>query len=166
MRPVWEIDGEDVEKLQGDSPSFVRFLNALLSVHAYEGRLPDSAVSLNQKDMEGDGGVDAVISQAILASLDPTGRFERSNLLAVQGKSDGEHQGQGPEGGRGRPRKLLSIRRSINPTHAGWSSRATVTASASPTTCPIRRRSNGRAGSWPPPERLIPTPRALRPHRL
>jgi len=75
MKPVWEIDGEDVEKLQGDSPGFVRFLNALLSFHAHEGHLPDSAVSLNQNDTEGDGGVDAVISQAILPSLDPTDRF-------------------------------------------------------------------------------------------
>ena len=75
MRPVWEIDGEDVENLQGDSTGFVRFLNALLGFHADAGRLPDSAVHLNQKDTEGDGGVDAVITLAISSGLDPTGRF-------------------------------------------------------------------------------------------
>ena len=75
MRPIWEIDGEDVENLQGDSTGFVRFLNALLGFQADAGRLPDSAVHLNQKDTEGDGGVDAVITRAISSGLDPTGRF-------------------------------------------------------------------------------------------
>ena len=75
MKPVWEIDGADVLRFQGDSPGFVRLLNSLLASQAHDAGLPDASVRLNQKDTEGDGGVDAVVDQAIPASRDPTGRF-------------------------------------------------------------------------------------------
>ena len=76
MKPVWEIDGSDVQILQGDSARFVRFLNAVLSFQASAGHLPIYAVHLNQKDPEKDGGVNAVVIQGIAAERDPTGWFQ------------------------------------------------------------------------------------------
>ena len=75
MKPVWEIDGDDVALLQGKSPDFVRFLNALLTFQAHEARVSDTFIHLNQKDSEGDGGVDAAIDQPIRFESDPTDRF-------------------------------------------------------------------------------------------
>jgi hypothetical protein len=75
VKPIWIIDGEDVTRLQGDSAGFVRLLNALLSQQAHAEGLPDTSLRLNQKDTEGDGGVDAVVDTPIAADRDPTGRF-------------------------------------------------------------------------------------------
>ncbi|MGP0067421.1 MAG: hypothetical protein ACLQGP_27975 [Isosphaeraceae bacterium] len=75
MKPIWIIDGEDVTRIQGDSVGFVRLLNALLSQQSHVGGLPDASLRLNQKDTEGDGGVDAVVDAAIAPERDPTGRF-------------------------------------------------------------------------------------------
>jgi hypothetical protein len=99
MKPVWEIDGDDVAMLQGNSPEFVRFLNELLSLQAHDAKLPDVCVHLNQKDNEADGGVDAVVDQAIPPNRDPTGRFSvptcwqfraRPAAKAVTGKKGGQ----------------------------------------------------------------------------
>jgi hypothetical protein len=77
MKPVWRIDGDDFGLLQGNSAGFVRILNALLSHQAHSvGKIPLSAIHLNQKDMEGDGGVDAAIDQALSPERDPTGWFD------------------------------------------------------------------------------------------
>ena len=73
MKPYWRIDGSDIDSFQGDSPGFVRLLNALLAHQAAAGGVPQTAVHLNLKDNEPDGGVDAVIDSAI--PRDPTGRF-------------------------------------------------------------------------------------------
>lgn len=75
MRPYWQIDGEDLYPLQGTSPGFVRFLNALLRHQAIFGGVPDAAIHLNQKDNEPDGGVDAAIEQPVPPERDPTARF-------------------------------------------------------------------------------------------
>src|SRR5262245_63117348 len=44
MKPVWEIDGDDVATLQGNSPDFVRFMNALLGFHASRAGLPSASI--------------------------------------------------------------------------------------------------------------------------
>ena len=83
MKPIWIIDGEDVTRIQGDSVGFVRLLNALLSQQSHVGGLPDASLRLNQKDTEGDGGVDAVVDAAIGAGTRSHRALCRSHLLAV-----------------------------------------------------------------------------------
>jgi hypothetical protein len=75
MRPYWQIDGEDIYQFQGNSPGFVRFLNALLRHQALFGGVPEAAIHLNQKDNEPDGGVDAAIERPIPPERDSTARF-------------------------------------------------------------------------------------------
>src|SRR5262249_4454397 len=74
MKPYWQIDGEDIYQLQGNSPGFVRFLNALLRNQAVFGGGSDASIHLNQKDNDPDGGVDAAIDQPVPAERDPTAR--------------------------------------------------------------------------------------------
>lgn len=71
MKPIWQLDGNDVIGLQGDSPGFVRVVNALLAMQGQNSRVLDANVRLNVKDTEPDGGVDAAIDQ--LVPDDPTG---------------------------------------------------------------------------------------------
>ncbi len=75
MRSVWQIDGEDVVTLQGNSAEFVRLVNALLAAQGRAAGVPDAVIRLNQKDTAADGGVDAAVDQAIATASDPTGRF-------------------------------------------------------------------------------------------
>ena len=65
MKPVWQLDGEDIQQLQGNSPRFVRLVNALLFCQAKEGKLPDSCVHLSQTDTERDGGIDGILDRPI-----------------------------------------------------------------------------------------------------
>ncbi len=75
MKPIWQLDGDDVIRLQSNSTEFVRFVNALLAVQARAGGLQDAHIRLNQKDTEPDGGVDAAIDRAVPIQPDPTGRL-------------------------------------------------------------------------------------------
>ena len=75
MKPVWTIDGEDITRLQGNSAGFVRLLDALLSRQGQMGGLSDASLRLNQKDTEGDDGVDAAVDTAMARTPIPPAAF-------------------------------------------------------------------------------------------
>ncbi|MEN9667026.1 MAG: hypothetical protein RLZZ326_3389 [Planctomycetota bacterium] len=72
MTPLWHVTGDDIIRLQGFSKDFVELMNSLISAHT-RGVLPITAVDLNVKVTEPDGGVDAAVHAAI--PNDPTGYF-------------------------------------------------------------------------------------------
>ena len=75
MKPIWQIDSDDVKTLQGRSREFVRFVNDLLVHQANAGRVPISGLQLNLSDLDPDGGVDAAVTLAIPPESDPEGYF-------------------------------------------------------------------------------------------
>ena len=93
MKDFWNIDGDCIKTLQGNSAEFVRLLNNLIATEMRAAGVPDSAVHLTQGDSTPDGGVDAVVDQRVLNNQDATGRF-RANLLAVQSPTYLECEGE------------------------------------------------------------------------
>jgi hypothetical protein len=73
MKPIWQIDSRDVEGLQGRDDDFAQFVNDLLAGQARAGGVPTGALRLNLKTQAPDGGVDAIVTQAIPADRDPEG---------------------------------------------------------------------------------------------
>ena len=64
MPALWETVPDDIKRLQGDSPRFTAFLNALLRSAARLGGLSDCDVSTTVRDNRSDGGVDGAIDKA------------------------------------------------------------------------------------------------------
>ncbi len=116
MRPIWIVDGEDVTRLQGDSARFVRLLNALLSQQAHAGGLRDVSLRLNQKDTEGDGGVDAVVDAAIVPERDPTGRFAVPTCWQFKARPVENIKADVPKGEKGG--QEVALRQEISSPHA------------------------------------------------
>ena len=98
MKPIWHIDGNDVIRLQGDSPAFVRFMNALLASHAQVGGVPGKDVRLTIKDNAGDGGVDAAIGQAAVPGRDRTGYMNVPTCWQYKAQPTGNIKADGPGG--------------------------------------------------------------------
>lgn len=160
MKPIWEIDGNDLMAFQGRSPDFVRIVNGLLASQA-AGAIPIAAVRLNVKDTEPDGGVDAVVDRPMpgdptgflgvptcwqykaqpTANIQPKSRDKRKTRGTAEGETRGSAKSQSPVG------QEAALREEIRgPTPRSWSRMDMRTASASPTTCPTRGKGSGRAG--------------------
>ncbi len=112
MKPIWHIDGHDVIALQGDSPAFVRFMNALLASHAQAGGVPKNEVRLNVKDNEADGGVDAAIGQAAVVERDRTGYMNVPTCWQYKAQPTGNIKADGPGG------QQAALRNEIGKPHA------------------------------------------------
>ena len=109
MKPVWQLDGEDIQQLQGNSPRFVRLVNALLFCQAKEGKLPDSCVHLSQTDTERDGGVDGILDRPISEENDPTGRFAVPTCWQFKASPTGNIKPKRGKGGQ-----QIALRQEIN----------------------------------------------------
>ncbi|MFI5455284.1 MAG: hypothetical protein ACHRXM_07505 [Isosphaerales bacterium] len=116
MKPAWQIDGDDIKQFQGNSPGFVRFLNDLLRVQADRAKLPGTPIHLTQKDSEKDGGVDAVIDQAIPPDCDPTGRFGVPTCWQFKARPAERIKAKVRKGEKGG--QQVALRQAINDPHA------------------------------------------------
>jgi hypothetical protein len=55
MKPIWQIDSDDVKGLQGRDLDFVQFVNDLMQHQVDAGRVARSALQLNLSVNDPDG---------------------------------------------------------------------------------------------------------------
>jgi hypothetical protein len=65
---IWIVEAAEVGRLQGRDRDFAELVNDLLTRHASDGGLPQSALRLNLNTLAPDGGVDAAVDQAVPAA--------------------------------------------------------------------------------------------------
>jgi hypothetical protein len=73
MKPIWQIDSQDVIGLQGQDREFAQFVNDLLSEQVRAGELQLVILRQNLNTHAPDGGVDAAVDQAVPPASDFTG---------------------------------------------------------------------------------------------
>jgi len=91
MQSIWQIDGNNVVSLQGQSADFVRLINALIAIEGRTAGLRDTT----QPEGDGAGRWNGCGRRA----TDPSwARFDRAvrraNLLANEGRADREYETQ------------------------------------------------------------------------
>src|SRR5262249_25064826 len=118
MKPIWQIDSNDVIGLQGREVDFAQLVNDLLAQQVSAGRLPTGVLQLNLKTRAPDGGIDAAVSRAIPAELDPEGFFSvptcwqykaspTSNIKPPSGQTGGQEAALRDEIGKWYARQLI-----------------------------------------------------------
>ncbi len=65
---LWNIDADDIKRLQGRDRQFADLVNDLLMRHTRNDGVPQSALRLNLNTLAPDGGVDAAVDQALSAA--------------------------------------------------------------------------------------------------
>ncbi len=97
---IWQVNAENLERLQGHDREFAELMNDLLVRHACDGGVPQSSLRLTLNTHAPDGGVDAAVNQAIRAAA--TGDYcdvptcwqyraiASGNLKAPRGKKGGQ----------------------------------------------------------------------------
>jgi hypothetical protein len=118
MKPIWQIDSNDVIGLQGRDVDFAQFVNDLLAQQVSAGRLPTGVLQLTLKTRAPDGGIDAAVSQAIPSELDPEGFFSvptcwqykastTTNIKPPSGQTGGQEASLRDEIGKWYARQLI-----------------------------------------------------------